>query len=207
MVGQNTDGAPAEHAQEAKDHFALLVVAVGETFVITVAVHGMTRVNGTGRTIAAEAGLSNLHNAGGTITTWPARQAQRPEAQRLRRKSRASGQAGTRSTNQAPRNNVIRTMTRYHGGARHVTRLVDAAGHKWGAYITAPAITRDWRLGEYKFKLQWTGRGAVPANDIRNIPVLRQDGSLIDYASNLVLDRWEDGTIPHSKGEHRDIAL
>src|SRR6266498_4033203 len=123
MVGQNTDGAPAEHAQEAKDHFALLVVAVGETFVITVAVHGMTRVNGTGRTIAAEAGLSNLHNAGGTITTWPARQAQRPEAQRLRRKSRASGQAGTRSTNQAPRNNVIRTMTRYHGGARHVTTL------------------------------------------------------------------------------------
>src|SRR6266540_573775 len=125
MVGQNTDGAPAEHAQEAKDHFALLVVAVGETFVITVAVHGMTRVNGTGRTIAAEAGLSNLHNAGGTITTWPARQAQRPEAQRLRRKSRASGQAGTRSTNQAPRNNVIRTMTRYHGGARHVTVLPD----------------------------------------------------------------------------------
>src|SRR6266542_3743811 len=124
MVGQNTDGAPAEHAQEAKDHFALLVVAVGETFVITVAVHGMTRVNGTGRTIAAEAGLSNLHNAGGTITTWPARQAQRPEAQRLRRKSRASGQAGTRSTNQAPRNNVIRTMTRYHGGARHVTGLL-----------------------------------------------------------------------------------
>src|SRR6266496_5838669 len=123
MVGQNTDGAPAEHAQEAKDHFALLVVAVGETFVITVAVHGMTRVNGTGRTIAAEAGLSNLHNAGGTITTWPARQAQRPEAQRLRRKSRASGQAGTRSTNQAPRNNVIRTMTRYHGGARHVTPI------------------------------------------------------------------------------------
>src|SRR6266545_7694138 len=121
MVGQNTDGEPAENAQEAKDHFALLVVAVGETFVITVAVHGMTRVNGTGRTIAAEAGLSNLHNAGGTITTWPARQAQRPEAQRLRRKSRASGQAGTRSTNQAPRNNVIRTMTRYHGGARHVT--------------------------------------------------------------------------------------
>src|SRR6266545_3925071 len=124
MVGQNTDGAPAEHAQEAKDHFALLVVAVGETFVITVAVHGMTRVNGTGRTIAAEAGLSNLHNAGGTITTWPTRQAQRPEAQRLRRKSRASGQAGTRSTNQAPRNNVIRTMTRYHGGARHVTPCV-----------------------------------------------------------------------------------
>src|SRR6266496_3044092 len=124
MVGQNTDGAPAEHAQEAKDHFALLVVAVGETFVITVAVHGMTRVNGTERTIAAEAGLSNLHNAGGTITTGPARQAQGPEAQRLRRKGRASGRASTWSTNQAPRNNVIRTMTRYHGGARHVTNHV-----------------------------------------------------------------------------------
>jgi len=65
VVRQNADGAPAEHAQEAKDHFALLVVAVGKTLVIAVAVHGMTRVNGTGRTIAAEAGLSNLHNAGG----------------------------------------------------------------------------------------------------------------------------------------------
>ncbi len=86
-------------------------------------------------------------------------------------------------------------------------RLVDVADHKWRSYVTAPAVTRDWRLGEYRFKLQWTGYGAIPFQDIRNTPVLRKDGSLIGYASNLILDRWEDRSIPHVQGEHPDLVL
>lgn len=39
------------------------------------------------------------------------------------------------------------------------------------------------------------------------MPILRSDGTLIDYACNLVLDRWEDDTVPGEGGEHRDIPL
>jgi hypothetical protein len=39
------------------------------------------------------------------------------------------------------------------------------------------------------------------------MPILRSDGSLIDYACNLVAARWEDETIPATVGEYRDLPL
>lgn len=86
-------------------------------------------------------------------------------------------------------------------------RMVDVADHKWRSYVTVPAVTNNWRFGEYRFKFEWTFHGEVPPPDTGSLPVFRKDGSLIDYASNLVLDRWDDGSIPHTQGEHRDLAL
>ena len=86
-------------------------------------------------------------------------------------------------------------------------RLVDTAKHKWGGYVTIPVVMRDWQLGEYRFRFQFTGRGAIPLQDIQHLPIYRRDGSLIDYASNLILDRWDKNEIPKVAGEHLDLPL
>ena len=85
-------------------------------------------------------------------------------------------------------------------------RLVDTANHKWRSYVTVPAVYVDYQIGVYSFSISFKGRGVL-SGDPRYMPILRSDGSLIDYACNLVLDRWEDNTIPDAPGEHRDIPL
>jgi hypothetical protein len=86
-------------------------------------------------------------------------------------------------------------------------RLVDTANHKWRTYASIPAVYVDYQIAFYSFDISWTGRGELRCEDLRYMPILRRDGGLIDYACNLVLDRWEDDTIPDSPGEHRDIPL
>ena len=86
-------------------------------------------------------------------------------------------------------------------------RLIDLSSHKWGGYVTIPAVVRDWKLGQSQFGLSWTGRGSFPTSDPHHFPVFRSDGSFIEYASNLILDRWSDGSIPHKVGEHCGLAL
>lgn len=86
-------------------------------------------------------------------------------------------------------------------------RLIDAANHKWRSYVTIPAVTKDCRLGKCNFKIQFTRYGAVEERDLQHMSVIRADGSLIDYGRNLVLDRWEDKSIPHSPGDYHDLPL
>jgi len=86
-------------------------------------------------------------------------------------------------------------------------RLVDTADHKWRSYVSIPAVYVDYQIGFYTFSISWKGRGELRMEDLRYMPILRSDGSLIDCACNLVLDRWEDHTIPGAPGEHRDVPL
>ena len=87
-------------------------------------------------------------------------------------------------------------------------RVVDTANHKWRTYVSIPAVSRDFQLSTYSFTISGTGHCSFDIRqDHRFMPILRSDGSLIDYACNLVLDRWEDGTIPVASGEYRDIPL
>ncbi len=85
--------------------------------------------------------------------------------------------------------------------------VIDTAKHKWGSYITVPAVTRDWRLGSWNMRISCFGFGKLKRQDMRYLPILRSDGSLIDYACNLVLNWWEDGMLPKQKGIHSDIPL
>jgi hypothetical protein len=39
------------------------------------------------------------------------------------------------------------------------------------------------------------------------MPLFKEDGTLIDYIRNLVLDRWEDGAIPATIGTHEKVPL
>lgn len=87
-------------------------------------------------------------------------------------------------------------------------RLLDTGDHKWRSYVSIPAVFLDYQIEIYSFSISWIGRGALKLDeDLRYMPILRDDGSLIDYACNLVLDRWEDDTIPGAPGEHRDLPL
>jgi len=87
-------------------------------------------------------------------------------------------------------------------------RLVDTANHKWRSYVSIPAVLRDYQIAFYTFSISWTGYGSLDIRkDLRYVPILRSDGSLIDYAVNLVSARWEDETVPVVVGEHRDIPL
>ena len=87
-------------------------------------------------------------------------------------------------------------------------RVVDTANHKWRTYVSIPALSRDFQLENCSFSISWKGYGALDIRqDHRFMPIFRGDGSLIDYAGNLVLDRWEDDTVPIATGEHRGIAL
>lgn len=86
-------------------------------------------------------------------------------------------------------------------------RLVDVSEHKWRTYVTVPALTRDFRIQTFQFQLKWTGDAAVPLREDRNFAVFRKDGSLLGYASNLILDRWEDGSFPHEKGHFGGVSL
>jgi hypothetical protein len=93
------------------------------------------------------------------------------------------------------------------GAGVDLFRLVDTAEHKWRSYVTIPAVLRDYQIDFFTFTIRWTGRGILDREDFRYMPILRSDGSFVDYACNLVADRWDDGTIPEAVGEHRDIAL
>ena len=87
-------------------------------------------------------------------------------------------------------------------------RVIDTADHKWRTYVSIPALSRDFQLESCSFSISWKGYGAPDIRqDHRFMPIFRSNGSLIDYAGNLVLDRWEDETVPIATGEHRDIAL
>ncbi len=87
-------------------------------------------------------------------------------------------------------------------------RLVDTANHKWRSYVSIPAVLRDFQVSAYSFSISWKGYGALDVRkDLRYLPIVRRDGSLIDYACNLVAARWEDETIPVVLGEHRNIPL
>jgi hypothetical protein len=88
-------------------------------------------------------------------------------------------------------------------------RVIDVADHKWKTYVTIPALTRDYQIAVFTFTLGGTG-GFVSLDvnqDFRFMPIFREDGSLIDYACNLVLDRWEDRTIPPRPGWHMNLQL
>jgi hypothetical protein len=87
-------------------------------------------------------------------------------------------------------------------------RVIDTADHKWRTYVSIPALSRDFQLESCSFSISWKGYGALDIRqDHRFMPIFRPDGSLIDYAGNLVLDRWEDETVPVATGEHRGIPL
>ncbi len=93
------------------------------------------------------------------------------------------------------------------GAGIDLFRLLDTADHKWRSYVSIPAVYVDYQIAFYSFSISWKGRGALYMEDLRYMPILRSDGRLIDYACNLVLDRWEDDTIPGEPGEHRDVPL
>jgi hypothetical protein len=94
------------------------------------------------------------------------------------------------------------------GAGLDLFRLVDTANHKWRSYVSIPAVLHDFQVSVYSFTISFTGRGELDGRtDFRYIPILRSDGSIIDYACNLVAARWEDGTIPEAVGEYRDLPL
>jgi hypothetical protein len=87
-------------------------------------------------------------------------------------------------------------------------RVIDVADHKWKTYVTMPALTRDYQIAVFTFTFIGTGFVSMDVRqDFRFMPIFREDGSLIDYACNLVLDRWEDRTIPQRPGWHTDLQL
>jgi len=97
---------------------------------------------------------------------------------------------------------------RASGAGLDLFRLIDTADHKWRSYVSIPAVLRDFQVSNYSFSISWKGHGALDIRrDLRYMPILRKDGTLIDYACNLVAARWEDETIPIVVGEHRDIPL
>lgn len=82
---------------------------------------------------------------------------------------------------------------------------VDAAGLKWGASL--PVIIEDARLKSFALSVRWSGTGADLPPDSSHMVVYRSDGSALDSVRNLVLDRWNDGTIPETEGEHDNVVL
>jgi Restriction endonuclease len=86
-------------------------------------------------------------------------------------------------------------------------RLVDTAEHKWRSYLSMPAVVRDYFIDNFSFTFKWVGSGALRNQDFRFLPLFRADGTLIDYAVNLVVDLWENDIIPRAVGDHRNIPL
>ena len=87
-------------------------------------------------------------------------------------------------------------------------RVIDTADHKWRTYVSIPAVLSDFQLGTFSFTIRGKGRVAIDMRqDHRFMPLVRSDGTLIDYPYNLVLDRWEDETIPVATGDYPDIPL
>jgi hypothetical protein len=87
-------------------------------------------------------------------------------------------------------------------------RVIDVADHKWRTYVSIPALTRDYQIAAFTFTFKSTGFISIDLKqDLRFMPIFREDGSLIDYACNLVLDRWEDYTIPRRPGRHENLPL
>lgn len=94
------------------------------------------------------------------------------------------------------------------GAGLDLFRLIDTANHKWRSYVSIPAVQRDFQLSSYSFTIRGKGRTSFDLRqDFRYMPILRSDGSIIDYACNLVAARWEDETIPAKVGEHHDLSL
>jgi Restriction endonuclease len=94
------------------------------------------------------------------------------------------------------------------GAGLDLFRLVDTASHKWRSYVSIPAVLSDFQISYYSFSISGKGRSSFDLRqDFRYMPILRSDGSLIDYACNLVAARWEDETIPVAVGEYRDLPL
>jgi Restriction endonuclease len=103
---------------------------------------------------------------------------------------------------------TVTAKSRAIGAGLDLFRLIDTANHKWQSYVSIPAVLRDFQVSNYSFGISGKGRSSFDLRqDFPYMPILRSDGSLIDYACNLVAARWEDETIPVEIGEHRDLPL
>jgi hypothetical protein len=87
--------------------------------------------------------------------------------------------------------------------------LIDAKNEEWGTYVTAPMLVRDAQLKAYSITFEGVpGKPFMIRNQNWNeMPLYREDGTFINYMRNLVLDRWEDNTIPAKPGQYNKIPL
>jgi hypothetical protein len=84
-------------------------------------------------------------------------------------------------------------------------RLVDTSQTKWNMYLSLPCVVYDRYIEVFNFVFSATGYVRFPAQDPQYLPIYRNNGTLIDYMHNLVIDRWEAGDIPNKPGEYRDV--
>lgn len=88
-------------------------------------------------------------------------------------------------------------------------KLVDAEKHEWQAYVSIPTLCDFRTLESFRFILVPKGPFAIRGEleDARRIPLLDQNGQLIDYIGNLLAIRWNNDLLPHESGEHTNIRL
>lgn len=86
-------------------------------------------------------------------------------------------------------------------------RLVDAEAHEWQSYVAIPVLIKDIRLDAFSLTFSGSGPMRIQIQDFRMMPVFRENGEMIDCIGNLVIDRWEDDSIPKAPGQHEGIAL
>ena len=99
--------------------------------------------------------------------------------------------------------------TRAKDSGINLYSLLDAKNEEWGSFVTALVLVRDLQLKAYSVTFE-----AVPFKEfcikpqkIDEMSLFHEDGTFIDYIRNLVLDRWEDETIPPIPGTHNKIPI
>lgn len=85
--------------------------------------------------------------------------------------------------------------------------LVDAKSERWRSYVTAPVVVVDFRLKGFSLNISYSGPEIVVPEDAGGLILYRADGSTLEKAGNLILDRWYDDTIPKEEGDHDGVLL
>jgi hypothetical protein len=85
--------------------------------------------------------------------------------------------------------------------------LIATGDHPWAKLLSIPALIRDHRIDNYAFKLEMVGASALRIQDWRFLKLYGTDGQFIDYAVNLLIDRWNKRLINVNPGTHQRQPL
>jgi len=86
--------------------------------------------------------------------------------------------------------------------------LIATGDHPWAKLLSIPALIRDHEIDNYSFTREMRGIGvAVRNQDWRFLKLYGTNGQFIDYAVNLLIDRWNKHLINVNPGTHQRQPL
>jgi hypothetical protein len=88
-------------------------------------------------------------------------------------------------------------------------RIIDTEKHDWQTYISIPVLCdfRGLKRTQFEFRSVIPGPCRIPTDDPKHLFLYRENGSVIDTVFNILVDRWNKGSLPNEPGIHNDIKL